>query len=163
MTIVCDATSLILLAKVGLLEIFANRNKPIVPKLVYEEVRRGVDKGRGDSMLVDRLITEKWLIIKSQNRLAENEIMKLLHLRGGELAVISLAFRAGHTVLTDDKKCLNAAKALNIDFITSLDVVSTLYAKKAIHKEKALECIGRLEEYGWYSRDLIKSYREALK
>ena len=65
--------------------------------------------------------------------------------------------------MSDDKKCLNAAKALGINFITSLDVVTAMYKKHIITKEKALRCIEGLEEYGWYAKDLIKKYREAIK
>ena len=61
------------------------------------------------------------------------------------------------------KKCFNAAKALKLDFITTLDAVVALYKKGALSKEKALKCMELLEEYGWYGRNLIKGYREALK
>ena len=140
MTIISDAVSLILLAKISLLETFANRNKIVVPNLVYEEVIKGKEKGRWDSMLVERLAAEKKLIINISDKIKENKIRKLFNLKGGELEVISLAFDK-HLVLTDDKKCLNAAKALNLGFITSLDVVMALYNKKAVTKRKALECI----------------------
>ena len=45
----------------------------------------------------------------------------------------------------------------------SLDVVIALYKKGVITKEKALKSIEELEEYGWYAKDLIKSYREEVK
>lgn len=162
MTIISDAVSLILLAKISLLETFANRNKIVVPNLVYEEVIKGKEKGRWDSMLVERLAAEKKLIINISDKIKENKIRKLFNLKGGELEVISLAFDK-HLVLTDDKKCLNAAKALNLGFITSLDVVMALYNKKAVTKRKALECINMLEEYGWYVKDLIRNYKEMIK
>lgn len=163
MTIICDATSLILLAKVDLLEIFVKRNNVIVPKLVYDEVIKGKEKGRGDSMLVQRLVIEKHLSVKYVNKSLKNKIEKLFNLRGGEQEVIALAFKKKHTILSDDKKCLNAAKALKIDFITSLDVILALYKKGAISKERALECIDTLEDYGWYAKNLIQNYKEAIK
>ena len=163
MTIISDASSLILLAKAGVLELFANRNKVIAPKLVYEEVARGKDKGREDSILIERLKTEKKLIIMAVNKKTKNKIQKTFNLKGGELEVISFAFGKNHTIITDDKKCINAAKALKINFINSLDVILVLHKKGAMRKEKALECIETLEEYSWYSKDLIKSYKEALK
>ncbi len=163
MTIITDATSLILLAKVDLLEIFVDRNDVIVPRLAYEEVIKGKDKGREDSMLLERLVAEKKLLIVSPNKAMKNKIEKLFNLRGGELEVVTLAFGKKHTILTDDKKCLNAAKAMKIDFITSLDMVVAMYRKGAIGKETARECVNGLEEYGWYTKDLIKSYQEMIK
>lgn len=163
MTIISDATSLILLAKAGLLETFAGRNKIIVPRLVYEEVIKGKDNGREDSMLVERLAAEKKLLVSLPKKSAKNKIEKLFNLRGGELETIAVAFGQRHTILSDDKKCLNAAKALNIDSITSLDVVVAMHKKGVISKEKATDCLDKLEEYGWYARDLIKVYREVIK
>ena len=163
MTIISDATSLILLAKAGLLELLTNRNKVIVPKLVYEEVVKGKIKGRADSMLVEKLVAEKKLSVMSVNKSIKNKIEKMFNLKGGELEVVSLALGKTCAIITDDKKCLNAAKALKIDFITSLDVIAVFNKKGIIKKEGALECIGILEEYGWYAKDLIKSYKEAIK
>ena len=163
MTIVSDATSLVLLAKASLLEIFAERNKIIVPKLVHQEVIKGKDKGREDSMLLERLVAEKQLSVMSVNQHIKNKFEKLFNLKGGELEVIAFATRKRHTVLTDDKKCINAAKALEINFITSLDVILALYKKGVISKEKAIQSVEVLEEYGWYAKDLIKSYKEAIK
>ena len=65
--------------------------------------------------------------------------------------------------MSDDKKCLAAAKALKLNFITSLDIVVALYRRGVVSKEMAVECIESLEEYGWYSKDVVKSYKEAVK
>ena len=163
MTIITDATALILLAKASLLQTFVNHNNVITPRLVYEEVVRGKEKGRKDSILVEKLVQENKLKLKKPNKSIKDKIEKLFNLKAGELEVISLTYKANHIILSDDKKCLNAAKALGIDFITSLDVVIALYKKSVITKDKAQECIDELEEYGWYTKDLIKNYKEAVK
>ncbi len=163
MTIIADATALILLAKVSVLETFVGRNEVITSELIYEEVAKGKEKGRTDSMLVERLLQERKLKLKNPEKTVKEKIRKLFNIHKGELDAVSLAYKTNHTVLTDDKKCLNAAKALEIDFITSLDVVLALFKKEAVSKEKAVECLEKLEEYGWYSKELIKGYREAIK
>lgn len=163
MTIIADATALILLAKVTILEKFVNRNAVITSKMVYQEVIAGKEKGRKDSILVEKIFQEKKLKLKKPVKSIKKKIKKLFNLKAGELEVISLAYKTKHTILSDDKKCLNVAKGLGIDFITSLDIIVALYRKSVIAKEKALECIDELEEYGWYSRDLIKNYKEAIK
>lgn len=152
MTIIGDASSLILLAKVDLLETFASRNKIIIPELVYKEVIKGKDRGRSDGFLVERLVSEKKLLVKLSKKAAKSRIESMYGLRGGELEVIALALDENHDVLTDDKRCMNVAKALNIYFITSLDVIISMRKKGVIGREKALECLADMEEYGWYSK-----------
>lgn len=163
MTIIADSTALILLAKVSVLEAFIKRNDVITSNVVYEEVVKGKETGRSDSILVERLVDGRNLKVKSPNNSIKSNIQKLFNLKGGELEIVSLAYKTKNTILSDDKKCLNTAKALGINFITSLDVIVTLFKKKAINKEKALKCIEELEEYGWYAKDLIKTYREEIK
>lgn len=163
MTIICDATAFILLAKATVLEILASRNNVITTQIVYEEVVIGKEKGRFDSLLVERLVNEMKIKLQEPDKSSKEKIQKLFNLKLGELDIISLAQNTSHTVLSDDKKCLNVAKALGISFITSLDVIIALYKKKAIRKEKAIESIDTLDEYGWYSRSLIKKYKEAIK
>lgn len=163
MTIICDASSLILLAKVNLLSAFVERNEAIVPEVVYKEVVRGEDKGRKDSLVTKKLVAEKKITIKAPDKKTKEKIKELFNLQQGELEVITLGVKEKSVILTDDKKCINAAKALELEFITSLDVITALCKKGGISKKNALECISRLNEYGWYSKNLIKSYQEALK
>lgn len=163
MTILADATALILLAKAGLLETFADRNNVLVPDFVYHEVIRGKEKGREDSLLVEKLIKEGKLRTEEPDKSVKKHIENLFSLKAGELDVISLAHRTKHTILSDDKKCINTAKVLGLDFITSLDVVVTLHKKGLIDRERALNCVESLDEYGWHKKDIIKSYKEALK
>lgn len=163
MTIISDSTALILLAKASVLEIFANRNIVIIPEAVYKEVIKGKETGRSDSILTERLVHEGKLRLKKPDDSTRKSIQRLFNLKGGELDVIALAHKTHDTILTDDKKCLNAAKALGIGFITSLDIITVLYKKGIVSKEKAKGCISKLEEYGWYTRELIKKYMEAIK
>ena len=87
----------------------------------------------------------------------------MFNIKGGELEVISLAYKTKSLILTDDKKCINIAKTLNLDFANSLNVIISLYKKKQITKQKALWSIERLEDFGWYNKDLIKNSKEELK
>lgn len=163
MTIISDATSLILLAKVSILEIFLKRNHVITSATVYKETIRGKEKGRGDSILIEKQFHENKLKIKTPKKSVKDNIVRLFNLKAGELEVVSLAYNSKDAILSDDKKCLSAAKALGIGFINSLDVAVELYKKKAISKEKALQCIEGFEEFGWYSKELIKIYKEEIK
>ena len=163
MTIICDATALILLAKIDLLETLANRNELATSPIVYQEVARGKEKARIDSLKVEQLVKANKLKIEKPSVGVKIKMEKLFNIKYGELEVISMAFKTRSIILSDDKKCLNVAKTLRLRFITSLDVVIALYKHKAISRERALECINLLEEYGWYSKDIIKEYWRLLK
>jgi predicted nucleic acid-binding protein len=163
MTIVADSTAIILLAKTNLLETLAKRNKIVIPEIVHAEVAKGKEKSRNDSLLTEKLVANGNLKVKTANPNVKADIMKLFNLKGGELEVVSLARDSKLTILSDDKKCINVAKALGIEFITSLDVVITMWKNGVITKERALDCLGKLDDYGWYGRDVIKSYSEVLK
>ena len=106
MTFVSDATSLILLAKVGLLELFANRNSVVVPQHVFDEVVKGKDKGRVDAFSVEKLRDEKKFSITFPKEETKAKIQKLFNIKGGELDVLAISLETKATVLTDDKKML---------------------------------------------------------
>ena len=162
MTIVADASSLILLSKAGLAEELAQKISVIIPQKVYEEIIKGLEKGRYDSILIQRMVAEKIVIVEKADPKIMKRMQSLFSLHGGELEVISLA-KKDSTILTDDKKCMNAAKALKINCITSPDAIVALWKTGAISKIKAQEGITSLEEYGWYSKKIMKHYEEAMK
>src|SRR3989344_4470072 len=152
MTIVSDATALILLSKAGLLEIFAERNKIIMPVSVFQEVMDGKGKGRLDAMQTEILVEQKKIKVVNPSEKLRNRINKTLNLKKGELDVVSIAFQKKYSILADDKKCLNAAKALKLDYMTSLDIIIALWKKNEINRQKALESINKLEDFGWHSK-----------
>jgi predicted nucleic acid-binding protein len=163
MTICCDATALILLSKVNVLELLVKKKKVITTYRVYEEVIKGKEKGRLDSYVVEKLVHENKVTIKNPSSTAQSTITKLFNLKAGELSVISLAYNTQYTVLTDDRKCLNAARTLGIPYVTSLSVIVLLCKKKVITKEKARVYLDSVEDYGWYSTVLIKLMKEELQ
>ena len=116
-----------------------------------------------DALLVERLVDEKKLSISVPDNETKARIEKLFNVHGGELEVLAVALATKRTIVTDDKKCSNAAKALKLSFITSLDVVVALYRKGVISKQEALQFVENLDSYGWYANDLIKTYKEAVK
>jgi len=162
MTIVADASSLILLSKIRLLEKLVERTKIIVPKKVYGEVVRGKEKGREDAFLVERLVKEKRIKMRQANEKLKKEIERTFNLHEGENEALATALENKHTILTDDKKCFTAARTLKLNFITSLDVVVAMYKKGRIDKRKAMQSLDELLEYGWYKRSLIEKYRREI-
>jgi len=163
MTIICDASSLILLAKIGLLETLAKRNKTIISTKVYEETVKGKERGRKDAFIIEKLVYDKEIEVRTANKKMKENLLKLFNLKGGENETVALALKEKHNILTDDKKCMNVAKVLKIDFISSLDIVVVLQKKGVIDIEKALKSLNELENYGWYKKDIIGDYRRKIK
>ena len=163
MTIVVDASSLILLAKINLLGKLLEKNQLIIPEKVYIEVMKGKEKAMLDALLVEKLVDEDKIKIQKVNQELYQKIWKLFGLWAGEAEVLALALNDNLPIITDDKKCLNATKAADINYITTLDVVIALFQKKYINKEKAKKSLDMLEEYGWYKKDIIKFYQEKIK
>lgn len=162
MTIVADSSSMILLAKTNLLDKFLERNRVVISKKVYDEMVKGKEKGRTDAFLIERLLNEKNIAIQNAKEKTKNRIKKMLNLYGGENETLSLAIEHGYLILTDDKKCINASKALGLNFITTLDIVVTLHIKKRIDKKFAIQSLNELENYGWYKKGIIEKYRRLI-
>ena len=77
----------------------------------------------------------------------------------GENETICLA-KDDRLVLTDDKKCINACKALKLDFVVSADIVVALYKKGRISQEKRDHAFDKLEEMSRLKKELIDKRRE---
>ncbi|MDP2924833.1 MAG: hypothetical protein Q8N99_00515 [Nanoarchaeota archaeon] len=163
MTIVIDASSIILLAKIDLLEKLIERNPLIIPEKVYIEVVKGKEKGMLDAFILERLVNEKKIKIEKVEKIAYEEVWKLFGLWAGEAEVLALALKNNIPIITDDKKCLNRAKAAGVSCITSLDVIIALLKNKHINKEQAKKSLEKLENYGWYKKNIIKLYKEKIK
>ncbi|MGV8152448.1 MAG: hypothetical protein ACP5OG_05180 [Candidatus Nanoarchaeia archaeon] len=163
MTIIVDASSLILLAKISLLEKLIEQNQVIIPEKVYIEVIKGKEKAMLDALLVEKLVDNKKVLVQKVDTEKYDKIFRLFGLWAGEAEVLALAIDKKLPIITDDKKCLNASRAANIPAITALDVVIVLFKKEYINKEKAIKALETLEEYGWYKKDIIKFYKEKIK
>ena len=160
---IADATTLILLAKADVLEIFVEKNNIIIPPIVYKEVLKGKEKSRIDAFIIEKLVQEKKIKVKIPQNATKKIIQHMFNMQGGELEVIALAYNTQDTVLNDDKKGIHAAKALKLNFIGSLGVVVALQHAGRINKKEALEAIDILQAYGWYDPKLIKTHKEALQ
>ncbi len=163
MTLIADASPLILLGKISVLAKLLEKNKVVIPEKVYLEVIKGKEKSRFDAFLVDKLVNEEKIKVEKVSKESYEGIWRLFGLWAGEAEVLALALKNKNIIITDDKKCLNAAKAAGIKFITSPDVILALYEAKKINKNKALNSIDMLEEFGWYKKDIIKFYRRQIK
>jgi len=158
MVIISDASSLVLLQKIGLLEILIKKFEVSIPAEVYKEaVVRGKEKKSSDAYLIEEKIRNNFIKIKSVK--GSDKVTKVIEefgLGGGEAEAIILFLEQKADVLaTDDHKAINACKIFEIPFITALTFILNAFEDKLIEKNKAKKMIEELGIYGRYKDELI--------
>ncbi|HLB70229.1 MAG: hypothetical protein OIN88_01735 [Candidatus Methanoperedens sp.] len=162
--LILDSSSIILLAKVRLLEKFLTGKQAVIPLSVYNEsVIRGKDKGREDAYLIEALVKNGKIKVSEPNKPTCKEVGSLFNLHGGERDVLALAKDMNiKCIICDDKKAINACKILELKFITALNVIIAMCLKGKISKEEAEKQIDMLDELGWYNIRIIKKARQDI-
>lgn len=163
MTIVADASSIILLSKIGLLKAAVNELEIVIPRRVYAEVMAGKEKGRLDAIETEKLVADKKIIVVEADIKQKDNVEKISGLFAGENEVVAYAKSKALGVLTDDKKCINVSKSFGLKFMTTLDVVVEFHRKNIIKKENAIDCMDKLENYGWYKHNVLDMYRRMIE
>ena len=75
--IISDSSTLILLAKCELIELFVSGFSLIIPETVYDEtIRKGIKKGKYDAYLLEKLVYDEKIQVRQTNnesfRLSQN-------------------------------------------------------------------------------------------
>lgn len=84
-------------------------------------------------------------------------------LHAGERDTLALAHELSiPDVLIDDKKGINACKALGLRPITALSLLGALRKQSIISRAKALRALELLARHGWYGQGLIQQARSDL-
>ncbi len=165
MKIAVDSCSLILLAKATVLEKLADRYSLFISEVVYKEVMEGKIKKFIDSLLTERLVKENKIRV---NGIKSAELTKKLEedfsLGVGEAETLSLILNKDcDIILTDNKQGRKTAIIYDLDLIGSVEVVVSLYKLKVIDKNKAIDALKKLREFGWFQDYLIDNALEEVK
>ena len=162
--IVSDSSTLILLAKVSILDTFINniKLKVIIPKKVHLECI--IKDDRFDAKLIEERVKEGKIKVKEIKQ--QNLCLKLMQdfgIGAGEAEAITLCIEEKKSLITDDKKAINICKIFHIGFTTAPNILVNLYKKEIITKEKAELSIKKLQLYGRYSQEIIQRIMEEIK
>ena len=160
-----DACSIILLAKATILEILSNEHELFVTENVYKEILKGKDKKIIDALFTERLVKEEKIFI---NRVANKNLIKKLmedfNLGSGEAETIALVIdKQCEVILTDNKQGRKVALIYGLNLVGSIDVIIALYILKLIDKDKAIDGLKRLREFGWFQDYLIDKALEDIE
>jgi predicted nucleic acid-binding protein len=162
--VIFDSSTLILLARCGLLECFISRSKRqmLIPYAVRNET---LQPGKEETPFIEKLI-EKQIIITKQvgDEAAIQKLMKDFAIDLGETEAILLAHHSGNAIVaTDDRNAIRACRMLGLGYITALSIVISLCELGALSKTDAILKIGQLQRIGRYSRRIIEEATATLK
>lgn len=159
--IVFDSSTLILLAKVELLDTFLRdyKEKIIIPKAVEEE---STIKETFDGLLIKKRIEEKRIEVRNIDKRKGEDIKKDFKLGKGEAEAIILAEQENSLLATDDRNAILVCKIRNIQFTTAIDFIIRASEKKIIEKKEAKRKIDQLEKLGRYKKEIINDAREKI-
>lgn len=165
MLAVKDATVLIHLAKISLLEKSCGHfKKVIIPRLVYKEVREGIEKGYADAAVVVDAVKRKLIAVKKvSGRLVR--MCNSFSIYGGEAEAVALYWQEKDSVLaTDDDNVRKKAAIISINVAGTPAILLKLVKKGYIGKEKFKESVSELRKVGWFSDAVLdKALMEGLK
>jgi predicted nucleic acid-binding protein len=162
--IVFDSSTLLLLAKSGLLDNFINdyKDEIIIPSEVKEE---SCDrKNSFDALLIQKRIDEKKIkTVKVHNIKLCEKLMQDFSIAKGEAEALVLSLEKKTALFAvDDKNAIKASKILKIPFTTAISILVRLVEKGVVDISRASEILERLAAYGRYKNTTIREAKERL-
>ena len=162
--IVFDASTLILLAKIDMLEVFISnfRGKLLIPEKIKEEV---FIRRQEETPLLRKLIENKKIIVlKAKDARLMKRLIEDFHIDTGEAEAIALALQENASLIaTDDRNAIRACKMLKVEFTTAIAILIRAYEKKLIDRDEALIKLQKLESFARYSQSIIEDAGKQIK
>jgi predicted nucleic acid-binding protein len=162
--IIFDASTLILLTKVDLLELFISdfNGSLAIPRKVKDEV---CVEGREETPLLQNLITEGKIEVRTaKHPKQKRKLMVDFNIDEGEAEALLLALQMeAELIATDDRNAIRASKLLKIDFVTAIGFLIRAAEKKLIEKDEALFKLEKLRVFSRYSLPIIENAKNRIK
>ena len=161
-TVVFDTSTLILLAKVDLLQGLAEKANIIIPRQVKEEALAKPQVY--DAQLIDRMLKDG--SIKTAHEVPAAGIKAIrdqFRIDTGEAAALFLAKKRNWTLGIDDGPGIRAAKILGVSFVTAIHVLTGFYEQGYINSRSAVAKLEALEMWGRYNVQIIEDARSRIQ
>lgn len=156
---VFDSSTLILLAKIGLLPHALDLKASfLVPEKVYREVVvKGKKLGKEDALIVDKLVESgKIRVAAVSSKKQVNALLNDFRINQGEAEAVALALEKKALFLgADDREAIKACRVYGLPFVTALSMAIKLSRDKKISKEEVELALLKLEKFGFYSKEIM--------
>jgi len=161
--IAIDASTLILLSKVELLDTFLD-SVGMGVFISKRDEREATVKESFDAKLIESRIKEGKILVKGiKNRGLVRRIEKDFGLHAGEAETIALCIENGFKlIVTDDYRAMKACAILKIPFVSAIGILVKLYKKNELNRREALAALEGLYHYGRYSEEIIKEVKKEI-
>ena len=162
--VVFDASTLILLAKIELLEMFISsfKGKVVIPKTVKLEV---CVECSDEKPFLESLIKESKIeVLAAKNPRQKRKLMDDFNIDEGEAEALLLALQSGAKLFaTDDRNAIRASKLLKIDFVTAVGFLIRALEKELISGDEALIKLKKLQRIARYSNAILADSKQKIK
>ena len=163
--LIFDSSTLILIAKVELLDAFLNDigMEIAIPQAVEDECCGG--KKTLDALFIRKALDESRIKVRSvRNRKLVAKLKEDFSMGRGESEAIALALQEKALLVgIDDKNGMNACKLSGIPFTTAAGILVRSCEKGLIGRGDALAKLSALAKFGWYRNDLLEDARLRLE
>jgi predicted nucleic acid-binding protein len=156
--LVFDSSTLILIAKVELLDVFLKNigMEIAIPKAVENECCGG--KKTLDALIIRKALDESRIKVSSvRNRKLVAKLEEDFSMGRGESEAIALALQEKALLVgIDDKNGINACKLAGIPFTTAAGILVRSCERGLIGRGDALVKLSALARYGWYRNAILE-------
>ena len=163
MQIVLDSSTLILLAKIEILDLFLDGYPGNV--LISQTVKQErLAKHSVDAQLIQSRINEGKIKVRHvRDTKLCSKMEKDFKINLGEAETIIMGEQFKAIVATDDWNAIQACKVLKLPSTSTLALLIRLKVKKIITREDAIVKLKALAEYGRYYEQIIRTVKKRLE
>lgn len=159
--LVFDASTLILLTKIDILQIVLQWFSAIIPELIKEEVTY---KNTMDARIIAKQIKEKKIVvIKNPSTEKINRVLKDFPLSRGEAAAILTAKEKNGILTTDDGVIIKVCKIFDVKFVTAVHFLIEARIKEILNESLAVAKLELLIKYARYTPQIVKDAEERIR
>lgn len=163
--LILDSSTLILTAKIELLDLFLDNAgmEVAIPRAVEEECCIG--KKTLDALMIQKAVDDSRITVKSvRNRKLVAKLEEDFSLDRGESEAIALALQEKALLVgVDDKQGINACKLAGIPFTTAIGILVRSHERGLIDHADALTRLAALSRYGRYRRSILDDAKRRLE
>ncbi len=162
---VFDASTLILIAKIELLDLFLKEigMEVAIPKAVEGECCGG--KKTLDGLMIRKALDESRIkVLSVRNRKLAAKLEEDFSMGRGESEAIALALQEKALIVgIDDRQGINACKLVGVPFTTAVTILVRSREKGLIERDDALARLSALGRHGRYKSSILQDAKRKLE